>query len=151
MDGWIKVRHLFPIDQSELPVQTARLISPYEIPDAIRIGEASPGRVRMDFRYIDGEEKGRVHELAGKVVIVEGCYSGRLLSIEVPVTERISTAKHNIYADRESAAKSKLHSLMVAVEDLLATAKEKVENHASVRNAISSRETDLVFELVGTT
>src|SRR5690606_21255466 len=88
---WIRLGWSIPesmaVGASESGNEEARLRfklrSPYFIPDAVRGSSPKPGWVAVAFRYIDGEEPGRVEKVNEKVFATKGRHSGRLLALEV--------------------------------------------------------------------
>ena len=70
------------VDGFELIVE----ISPYSSPKAV-VGryDESAGRFIIQFKYIDNEKPSRPQSWPGDVVIQEGKYSRKILSISIPI------------------------------------------------------------------
>lgn len=85
MSEWISLRDLPKTPPEILGVDLAinLSISPYDAPDAIRGYIAPSGKLRIEFRYIDGAEApGKQHALNEHIVVEEGKHSGRVIAIE---------------------------------------------------------------------
>ena len=90
-------------------------VSPFSMPQTVfGTYEQATGRFVIEFRYIDQEASPSPRKLGNEgIVIREGQYSGKILSIEIPVSDQKSKDIGHIelklikmFNDREQAAKS---------------------------------------------
>lgn len=93
MDGWLKLK-LAPIREAmqkallrnvEPDFRFELLVSPYDMPRAVRGAKQADGTFLVEFQYVDGEERGREVPIDPYVTITEGRYSNRVLAVRVAV------------------------------------------------------------------
>lgn len=157
MAEWLRLKNIQPhAGPSPSPdVLFDVVVSPYDVPEAVRGFRTAQENFRVEFRYIDGEEPSRPPERIGEhIKVFRGRITHRLLAIEVDVEAigaqsvglTISTAVS--HSDRAECLK---RELMEAFERLVATQTEDVERWAleTTRDALETRAEDLINQLVG--
>jgi hypothetical protein len=152
MSEWINlVKNVASPTQMPQPdVHLNVLVSPYHVPEAMRGIRLADGRFRVEFRYIDGEERqGKAIKLDDHATAFEGRITRRLLAIELDVAKlgartvgvSVSTAEAEERIKRElDGAFEKLIHANNATERLSAT---------RAQDAFQSRRTELLQQLVG--
>ena len=126
------------------------VLSPYDVPDAVRGSRTHEGRFRIEFRYIDGEEAGKEVRIGEHVVATEGRYSGRLLAMEVDV-DAIGANSVGVSIQTGGPAqrvKSTLDSAWEEVDRGFGKhSRERRAIAATARRAVATRERDLLEQL----
>lgn len=142
MDGWLRLKNILEATGKAEPpgVLFNVVVSPYDVPEAVRGFKVPGGRFRIEFRYIDGEEPGRQVPLDGHVTVTEGRHSHRLLALEVDVAA-IGARSVGVAITPVESVKSQLRSAMDRVESMHGSSDE---NHARVRRALEARESELL-------
>lgn len=142
MDGWLKLK-LAPIREAmqkvlskniEPDVRFDLLVSPYDVPRAVRGAKQPDGTFLVEFQYVDGEEKGREVEIDPYVTITEGRYSNRVLAIRVAV-DRLGAGSLGV------VIKAKVESALDKAA--LQRPKEEVA-YTGAKEAFEGREHDLL-------
>jgi hypothetical protein len=128
------------------------VVSPYDLPEAVRGFRKSNGRFRIEFRYIDGDEpiaeELRVDE---HVSAFEGKHSGRLLALEVDTAaigaDAVGVAISTPVPQNELVRRN----IDEAWKRVAARHTKPDEKRVfdSARAALRTRENDLVSQLVG--
>jgi len=85
MVDWLRLRELAGSDfTGKVPdVVLGLVLSPYEVPDAVRGYRTSDHKLKIEFRYIDGDEPSRRVQIDPFIQAMEGRHSGRLLSLAI--------------------------------------------------------------------
>lgn len=84
MSEWLRIRSVEGMSiEPDADLVLGVVMSPYSYPDAVRGVRLSGRRFRIEFRYIDGIEKGIDQRLSDHITAVFGKYSQRLLSLTV--------------------------------------------------------------------
>ena len=86
---WHRVGNLTDIEMPphghDSSIEFDLLVSPYEVPEAIRGLKTKGGRFRIEFRYIDGPEHQESKRVDEHIEFFVGKHSGRLMGIEIDV------------------------------------------------------------------
>ncbi|MFG0285557.1 MAG: hypothetical protein ACF8R7_14155 [Phycisphaerales bacterium JB039] len=151
MPEWLKLKNL-PGAVPHVPVPSVRLdvvVSPYEVPEAVRGFKIAKGRFRIEFRYIDGPEpEGVSRSLDEHVKAIEGRHSRRLLALEIDVDALGAEAVGLSISTSPSLADVLREQLETALER--AAAQQAEEEHKSInyaRSAVKLREKELLQQL----
>lgn len=147
MDGWLRLKNI-----PEGPPQPAVpgvlfdvVVSPYNVPEAIRAVKVRGGRFRIEFRYIDGDEPGREVALDGHVTVIEGRHSQRLLALEVDV-DALGAKTVGVSFTAVDQLKTQLTSAWDRVQRMRGPS---YENRDRVRWAFEARQTELLQGMAG--
>jgi hypothetical protein len=149
MGEWLRLKEA-PPSPGNVPVAGVVfdvIVSPYDIPEAVRGFKTPNGRFRIEFRYIDGTEpSGPEKSLDQHVVAIVGRHTGRLLALEADVEAigvqavgvSITTVKDRLRQQIDSALNA------VAKTRTSSEAKSVFEK---ARSAFRTREGDLLKQL----
>lgn len=127
------------------------VLSPYDVPDAVRGRRTDEGRFRIEFRYIDGEEQGKPVKVGPHVTATEGKYSGRLLAMEIDVNAIGANSVGVSIAT--GVAEQRVKNTLDSAWDEVAKGfgKRSLESRAfavTARRAVATREHELLGQLV---
>ena len=143
MTEWLRLG-----DVKDLPESTSTpdfvldvVLSPYDIRESVRGFRASEGKLRIEFRYIDGEEQGTVVKVGPHVTATEGKHSGRLLAMDIDVVAIGASSVGVSIATLDSAWDEVAKSLGMR-------SRERGEIAAKARKAVATRQEDLLGQLV---
>jgi hypothetical protein len=126
------------------------IVSPYDIPEAVRGFKTPNERFRIEFRYIDGNEpSGPERSLGEHVVAFEGRHTGRLLALEADVVAMGAQTVGVSITPVQERLRQQLDSAWNAVAAAHRSSAEK-SVFENARKALRTRETDLLNQLAGT-
>ena len=150
MSEWLRVKDL-PSETPEGPAPDmvfGLVLSPYDVPEAVRGIQTPSGQLRVEFRYVDGQEPGKSITLSPHIVATEGQHSGRLLALEIDRdslgVERCGIAISTKAPAPPEAIRTGLKSaLRKWTEHLPDANRDWVEG---TRRAVKARESDLLHQ-----
>lgn len=143
MTEWLRLGDIkkLPEGAQEPDFVLGVVLSPYDVPDAVRGLRTNEGRFRIEFRYIDGEEQGKQVKVGPHVMATEGKYSGRLLAMEIDV-DAIGANSVGV------SIATKLHSAWDEVDKSFSgQSTERRTIAATARRAVATREDELLHQL----
>ena len=147
MDNWLKLGAL-PAQGGPTPepdLQFEVVVSPYDVPEAVRGVKRPGGRLRIEFRYIDGLEPGHEIKLDEHISVTEGKHSKRLLAVEVDVDAMGATSVgFAINAPVVDTLRSRLHS---AWRQLANMQRQEPGNSDRVRRVLEASEAELLSSM----
>lgn len=151
MSEWLRLGDLpgQPELAMEPDIVLGVVLSPYDVPDAVRGLRTDERRFRIEFRYIDGEEQGKQVKVGPHVTATEGKYSGRLLAMEVDV-EAIGANSVGVSIATgvaEDRVKSTLDSAWDEVTKGFGRLLPERRAIAATRRAVATRENELLVQL----
>lgn len=152
MTEWLRLGDLkqLPEGKGEPDIVLGVVLSPYDIPEAIRGLRDDRGHFRIEFRYIDGEEQGKPVAVGPHILATEGRYSGRLLSMEIDV-DSIGAKSVGLSIATGTPQQSIKRTLEHAWEELFnrfsGQSKERGAIAATARRAALMREQELLGQL----
>ena len=131
------------------------IVSPYDVPDAVRGFQKNGNVFRIEFRYIDGKEPARSPvEVEQHLTAVYGKHSGRLLAIEVD-TDGVGTKNIGLKITaevpqeelREDMLRASLHEAMgvLSARQPNAAGRQVFEK---TREAVAAREDTLLKQML---
>lgn len=154
MPEWLRLKNL----SASLPPPSVPgmildvVVSPYDVPEAVRGIKTADGRFRVEFRYIDGPEPASSPQtLDNHVVAFEGRYSKRLLALEVDVDAigvqavGLSISTHDQVAER---LRQRIDSALNAVVARHTEPRDK-QMFETTKAALKTRESDLLNQMAG--
>jgi hypothetical protein len=151
MAEWLRLKEV-PKSPTPVPVTGVVfdvMVSPYDIPEAVRGFRTPHGRFRIEFRYIDGTEpSGPERSLVPHVVAFEGRHTGRLLALEADVEAMGAKAVGVSISPIQERLRQQLDSAWNAVAATHSSSAEK-SVFENARNALRTREADLLKQLAG--
>lgn len=140
MKDWLRIGDMkeLPMGAHEPDIVLGVVLSPYDVPDAVRGFITEDEHFRIEFRYIDGEEQGKDVEAGPHVIATEGKYSGRLLAMEIDV-KAIGAKSVGL------SIATMLHSAWEAVAKSFGSqSKERRAIADTARRAVATREPELI-------
>lgn len=155
MPEWLRLKNL-TASVNPPPVQGVILdvvVSPYDVPEAVRGFKTAAGRFRIEFRYIDGPEPASSPQILNNhVVAFEGRHSKRLLALEVDIDAMgaqavglsISTSPDQVTQWLRERIDSALNA--VVERHTKPVEKQMVE---TTKAALKTRESDLLNQMAG--
>jgi len=113
--------------------------SPYDMPDAVRADRPKRGKLKIEFRYIDGEEPTMTREMGDCIVLHVGRYTSRIRAIDIDVASlRIDAIGLNL-----GVAEQALSNALGQITSQVSGA----PNTPFVRQAVEGRKKDLLASL----
>ncbi len=154
MTEWLRLGDIQALSptQGQPDVVLGVVVSPYDVPDAVRGFRTEAGRFRIEFRYIDGEEQGTQIKLGQHIVATEGKYSGRLLAMDIDIQSlgANSVGLSIEMGPQQPPVKRTLDSAWEAVARSFGErSQERQAIAATARRAAATREKDLLGQLTG--
>lgn len=154
MTEWLKLKSI-PL-QSPIPPAPGVLfdvvVSPYDIPEAVRGFKTPQGRFRIEFRYIDGPEpQGPELHLDDHVKAIEGRFTRRLLALEVDV-DAMGAHSVGVAISTAQPLTERLKQRLESALDRVAAKHTSADDQrvmATARTALRTREDDLLNQLAG--
>lgn len=129
------------------------VVSPYDVPEAVRGFRTAGGKFRIEFRYIDGPEPHAPEQkLDEHITCIEGKYTHRLLALEVDLRAMGAKSVGVSITTAEPNPEQLRRSLENAFERLVQQHLCQPNRQAfeSTRDAVKSREDELISQLAGT-
>lgn len=121
------------------------VVSPYDVPEAVRGRRTSEGGLVIEFRYIDGEEPSKEVRLDDNIVVLEGKHSKRLLAIKVDV-RALGAESVGLAINTPEALKQELET---AWKRLRTEHPDAGKNSERVRQIFSPAESDVLSSAIG--
>jgi hypothetical protein len=154
MAEWLKLKNI-PIEAQRPPppgVLFDVVVSPYDVPEAVRGFKTQHGRFRIEFRYIDGPEPhGPVLKLDDHVTAMEGRFTSRLLALEVDL-DAIGARSVGVAFSTSQSLAARLKQRIQSALDHVAAKHTSIDDQrvmATTRTALRTREDDLINQLAG--
>lgn len=151
MSEWLRLRNI--PSSSQVPPSPGVLfdvvVSPYDVPEAVRGFKTPSGRFRIEFRYIDGPEPaGAPMPLDDHVSVFEGRHTRRLLALEVNL-QALGAKSVGVSISTASPHEQLKSELQRALEQLVKQHSSPTDRKAleSTREALKSRESELLNQL----
>lgn len=153
MSDWLKLKSM-PRAHSTPPAPGVLLdvvLSPYDMPEAVRGFRSTNGRFRIEFRYIDGPEpSGPEDRVDAHISAFEGRYTGRLLALEVDVLAMGASAV-GISISTPVDPTTLSNDLDVAWRRMMTkhNSPDEIRQLESARAALRSRESEVLSQFAG--
>lgn len=151
MSEWLRLKNI--LASAQVPPSPGVLfdvvVSPYDVPEAVRGFKTSHGQFRIEFRYIDGPEPhGPAIQLDEHVAVFEGRHTRRLLALEVNL-QAIGARSVGVAISTANPHERLKHELQRALDQLAQQHSSPTDRKAleSTREALKSRESELLNQL----
>lgn len=152
MSEWLRLKNIPSSTQAppSAGVLFDVVVSPYDVPEAVRGFKTPHGHFRIEFRYIDGPEPAnRPVRLDDHVSVFEGRHTRRLLALEVNL-QALGAKSVGVSISTATSHDQLKSQLRRALEQLVKQHPLPADRKAleSTREALKSRESELLNQLV---
>ncbi|MFO0782072.1 MAG: hypothetical protein U0636_00120 [Phycisphaerales bacterium] len=118
-------------------------VSPYDVPDAVRAFRTAVGKLRIEFKYVDGDESSHDVRVDDFIVVTEGRRSNRVIAIEID-TANVPLPPPLSVSIRPTAIPESMARVLRLVETVQSVAPD---NRQVIGAVLRSKQDDLLRHL----